>query len=89
MHLLQLGLERFEVAYDLLKGSIRAQRLQLHKVTADVVQTHVGEPPPGGKGERHRRLKEQNRQGNKNRVCKCVCVSSVKEWVTCRRWAPD
>lgn len=40
---LQLRLQRFEVADSLLKGRVWAQRLQLHKVSADVVETHVSE----------------------------------------------
>lgn len=40
---LQLRLQRFEVADSLLKGRVWAQRLQLHEVSADVVETHVGE----------------------------------------------
>ena len=45
MQFLQLRLQRLEVADGLLKGRVRAQGLQLHQVAADVVQTHVSEPP--------------------------------------------
>lgn len=40
---LQLRLQQLEVADGLLKGRVRAQRLQFHKVSTDVVETHVGE----------------------------------------------
>lgn len=40
---LQLRLQRLEVADGMLQGRVGAQRLQLHQVTADVVQTHVSE----------------------------------------------
>lgn len=41
---LQLRLQRLEVADGLLKGRVRAQRLQLHQVAADVVETYVSKP---------------------------------------------
>lgn len=44
---LQLGLQWFKVADGLLKGSVRAQRLQFHEVSTDVVQAHVRESAPG------------------------------------------
>lgn len=48
MNLLQLGLQCLEVADGVLQGGVRAQGLKLHQVATDVVQTHVGEPAPGG-----------------------------------------
>lgn len=43
VQLLQLGLQGLEVPDGLLKRRVGAQRLKLHQVTADVVQTHVSE----------------------------------------------
>lgn len=43
VQLLQLGLQGFEVADDVLQRRVGTQRLQLHQITTDVVQTRVGE----------------------------------------------
>lgn len=51
MEFLQLRLQRLEVTDGLLKGKVRAQRLQLHKVSTDVVKTHVSESAPEMEGK--------------------------------------
>lgn len=43
MEFLQLRLQRLEVTDDLLEGRVWTQRLQLHEVSTDVVETHVSE----------------------------------------------
>lgn len=44
VQLLQLRLQRLEVTDGVLESRVRTQRLQLHEVPADVVETHVSEP---------------------------------------------
>lgn len=53
MQSLQFGLQRLEVPDGVLEGRVWTERLQLHKVPADVVQAHVGEPT-SERGQRHR-----------------------------------
>lgn len=47
----QLCLQRLEVADSLLKGGVGAQRLQLHKVSTNVIKAHVSESAPKTEGK--------------------------------------
>lgn len=51
MEFLQLRLQRLEVADGVLEGRVRTQGLQLHQVSADVVEAHVCESAPATGGD--------------------------------------